>query len=266
MTLKKPIIVIFDMDGTAVRHINPRLLHILEFFDNLAYKISKLFAWIFKRGGKGPIVPEWHDPEWSNPDKKKPKLLVHRAIHKVRRKPVEQIVQPCPGLYDVLELLEQNDVPIALVSNGLGKGYGYDILQKFELEEYFETTIFREDITKSKPNAEPLLLALKRMDIEPEKGDVIWYIGDRRKDVIAALAASGAIAGEIIPIAVAFNAAVAVLERNLGPDHIMVSLHDMYDQLRELFSVQTTTLIEKKTDTDSSVSETTKQKISTEHG
>lgn len=235
MSLKKPTIVIFDMDGTAVRHINPHLLHVLEFFDSLAYKISKIFAWAFKRRAKGRIVPVWHDPEWLNPNKKKPRLLVHRAIHKFRRKPVEQIVQPCPGLYDVLDLLKSNNIPLALVSNGLGKGYGHDILQKFELDVYFKTTVFREDIAKSKPHPEPILLALKRMNIEPSGDDIIWYLGDRHKDVVAALAADKLVDSAIIPIAVAFNAAMAVMEKNLGSDYIIMSYHDMYDQLRVMF-------------------------------
>ncbi len=234
MGLQKPTIVIFDMDGTAVRHVNPRLLHVLEHLDNIAYKTSKLFNWLFKRKAKGNMVPEWHDPEWENPNKKKPRLLVHRAIHKVRRKPVEQIVQPCPGLYDVLDILKAQNIPLALVSNGLGKGYGHDVLQKFDLDEYFKTSIFREDIQNSKPNPEPILLALKRMGIEPQENDVVWYIGDRRKDVLAALEASKMVKGVVVPIAVAFNAAVTVLEKNLGPDHIIMSFHDMYDQLVEM--------------------------------
>tara|TARA_R110001592_G_scaffold20926_3_gene84554 strand:+ start:5237 stop:6058 length:822 start_codon:yes stop_codon:yes gene_type:complete len=235
MSIKKPTIVIFDMDGTAVRHINPRLLHVLEFLDSLCYKTSKVFAWIFKRGGHGRIVPEWHDPEWSNSNKKKPKLIVHRAMHKFRRKPVEQIVQPCPGLYDVLDLLQEHNIPIALVSNGLGKGYGYDILQKFGLDSYFKATVFREDLANSKPHPEPILLAIKQMEIEPQDDDVVWYIGDRRKDVIAALAVSKVIDGSVVPIAFAFNAALAIMEKNLGSDHIIMSFHDMFDQLKPMF-------------------------------
>lgn len=235
MSIKKPTIVIFDMDGTAVRHINPRLLHVLEYLDNVLYKTSKVFAWVFKRKAKGKIVPDWHDPEWVNKSKKRPSLLVHRAIHKVRRKPVEQIVQPCPGLYDVLDLLTKHNVPMALVSNGLGKGYGHDILQKFDLDDYFKTTVFHEDIKHSKPNPEPILLALKRMKIEPTPDDIIWYLGDQHKDVIAALAASKIIEGSVTPIAVAFNAAVAIMEKNLGSDHIIMSFHDMYDQLKPMF-------------------------------
>ena len=235
MSIQKPTIVIFDMDGTAVRHINPRLLYILEFFDGVSYKVSKFFGWIFKRGAKGRMVPEWHDPEWLNPTKKKPRLLVHRAMHKVRRKPVEQIVQPCPGLYDVLDLLAENNIPIGLVSNGLGKGYGHDVLKKFDLEKYFKATVFREDLKNSKPNPEPILLALKRMDIEPKEDDIIWFLGDRHKDVIAALAASKLVEANVTPIAVAFSASVAIIENNLGSDHIIMSFHDMYDQLRPMF-------------------------------
>jgi len=248
MSIKKPTIIIFDMDGTAVRHINPRLLHALEFFDSLFYKTSKIFAWIFKRGGKGRIVPEWHDPEWINKDKKKPKLIVHRAIHKFRRKPVEQIVQPCPGLYDVLDLLGKHNIPTALVSNGLGKGYGHDILDKFELNDYFKATVFREDLANSKPHPEPILLSIKRMGIEPKDDDIIWYIGDRRKDIIAALEASKIINGEIVPIAFAFNATLAIMEKNLGSDHIIMSFHDMFDQLKPMFEDVNEDISEKKTE------------------
>ncbi len=246
MSIKKPTIVIFDMDGTAVRHINPRLLHILELFDSLFYKISKIFTWLFKRGAKGRIVPEWHDPEWSNKNKKKPKLIVHRAIHKFRRKPVEQIVQPCPGLYDVLDLLNKHNIPTALVSNGLGKGYGHDILNKFDLNDYFKSTVFREDITNSKPHPEPILLAIKKMKITPDNDDVIWYIGDRRKDIIAALEASKIIKGEVIPIAFALNATLAVMEKNIGSDHIIMSFHDMFDQLKPLLEDLSSDISEKK--------------------
>ena len=207
----------------------------LELLDNISYKCAKLFSWIFKRRRKGPIVPEWHDPEWLNENKKKPRLIVHRVIHKVRRKPVEQIVQPCPGLYDVLDFLSTHKIPMAIVSNGLGKGYGHDILKKFDLISYFKATIFREDIQHSKPHPEPILLALKRMDITLTPQDIVWYIGDRHKDIYAAIEANNHIDAKIVPIAFAVSAALATLEKNLGPDHVIMSFHDMFDQLKPMF-------------------------------
>ena len=234
MSLKAPTIVIFDMDGTTVRHINPWLLHVLERLDDGAYVAAKLFRWIFKRNARGPIIPS--DDQFLT--RRKPRLLVHRALHKVRRKSVEQIVEPFPGIYDVLNFLKERGVPMALVSNGLGKGYGYDILEKFELSPYFKATLFREDITKSKPSPQPLLLALQAMGVEAGAQDVIWYIGDRRKDVLAALALREHVVALVEPVALALNASLAVLEKNVGSDHIIPSFHEILDRLKELFGDQ----------------------------
>lgn len=216
-----------------MRHINPRLLQTMEWLDNLSYKTAKVFSWIFKNKGRGRIVPEWHE---DNKHKRKPKrLLVHRAIHKFRRKPVEQIVEPSPGIYDVLDLLEAHKIPMALVSNGLGKGYGHDILETFALEKYFAATIFREDIINSKPHPEPILKALEMLTQSAHKDDVVWYIGDRHKDVTAALAASKLVDATVVPIGFALNAAAAIIEKNIGTDHIIMSFHDMYDQIKPMF-------------------------------
>ena len=233
MTLQKPDIVIFDMDGTAVRHINPRLLHVLECIDDGFFKVSKFAGWVFRRGRIGPIIPEFYD--FAN--QKKPRRIVHRALHKVRRKPVEQIVEPCPGIYPVLEFLAAHNIPLALVSSGLGKGYGHDVLEKFELEKFFRATIFREDIKKSKPNPEPILLALQSMKADIKPGDVVWYIGDRHKDVLAAVAADKIVAGTVVPLAYGLHAAVAIVEKGYTPDHIIMSYHDLYMDLRALLGL-----------------------------
>lgn len=222
--------MIFDMDGTTVRHLNPKLLGLMEWLDDAAFKVSRLWSWIFERGAQGPIML----PAPDSPIKPPKSILVHKAIHKLRRKPVELLVEPCPGIYSVLSLLKKKKIPLALVSNGLGKGYGKDVVSKFGLDEFFPVTIFREDIRKSKPNPEPLLLALKRMKIEPKENDTIWYIGDRHKDVTAAQAAQEALPCKVIPIAYAVNAAVAVIEKGLGPNHIIMSYQDLHNVLDRL--------------------------------
>ncbi len=229
MTLPRPTIVLFDMDGTSVRHINPLFLHILEWMDDTAFKIRKFFNRILLRNIKSYTL----DLDNLQP-RKTPRLLVHRAIHKLRKKPVEQIVEPCPGIFYVLELLKSHNIPMALASNGLGKGYGHDILEKFDLAKYFRATIFREDIKRSKPNPELILLALQKMNLDLKPEDVIWYIGDRHKDVIAVLAAQNHLPCPIVPIAYGFNAAVAVLEKNIGADHIIMNYVDIYARLDKL--------------------------------
>ncbi|MBX2834484.1 MAG: HAD family hydrolase [Micavibrio sp.] len=234
MSLPKPSIVIFDMDGTTVRHLNPRMLGLMEWMDDSAFKIARLWMWLFKRGAQGPIIL----PTPEEPARAPRSIIVHKAIHKLRRKDVELLVEPCPYIRTVLRLLKNNNVPMALASNGLGKGYGLDIIDKFELGEYFPVTIFREDIRKSKPNPEPILLALQRMEHQVVKDDVIWYVGDRHKDVLAVLNAKEHLPCEIVPIAYGLNAAAAILEKGFSPDHILMSYQDMYVVLKEFFNGQ----------------------------
>lgn len=212
--MKKPTIVLFDMDGTTVRHINPHLLGILEKIDDVMFKTS---AWFHR---KNP------HPDFYLHSTKKPRLLVQRALHTIRTKPVEQIVQPCPGIYTLLELLKDSGIPMGIVSNGLGKGYGHDILTKFDLAHYFTAQIFREDIERSKPHPDPILKALQNMDIPLTSQDVVWYIGDRYKDVIAALAANDMISASVVPFAYGVKSAVAILEKGISKEHIITSYTD----------------------------------------
>lgn len=226
MALQRPTIVLFDMDGTTVRHVNPRLLQILETLDDISHKLAKFFSKVLNRQIDPPPLVEIRNGT-------RPKLLVHRAMHKIRRKDVDEIVEPCPGIYDVLDLLKANDIEMGIVSNGLGKGYGHDILKTFDLERYFSVTIFREDITRSKPYPDPLLQALNGLPRKPDHDDVIWYIGDRRKDIQAALAARAHLPCPVIPIAYGLNAAIAVLENNVGNDNIIMAWPDLMPRLRQ---------------------------------
>ena len=229
MALSKPTIVLFDMDGTVVRHLHPWFLHMLERADDISHRVARLISKIFKRQiDAPPLVAFRHG--------KRKKLLVRRAMHKLLNVPVDQIVEPCPGIYDILDLLAEHNIPMGLISNGLGKGYGHDVLKKFDLEKYFEVTIFREDITRPKPFPDPILQALAAMKQAPQKSDSIWFIGDRHKDIRAAMAADIHLPCDIQPIAYTLNAAIAVLEHNLGPDHIFMAWPDMQVKLRKILT------------------------------
>lgn len=224
--IKLPTIILFDMDGTTVRHVHPWLLNILELIDDGFYKTSRFIARL--RRGREMI-------DFSDEPPTKRGLLVHRALHKVRRKDVSQIVQPCPGIIPLLKFFKSKNIPTGLVSNGLGKGYGHEVLETFDLEKYFFTTIFREDAQKAKPHPDSLLRALKALDKEPTKDDVIWYIGDRNKDIDAAIAAQKFLDGEIVPFSYGLNAAVAILRHNIGADHLIMDYTDFSLRVAEMF-------------------------------
>ena len=219
------------MDGTTVRHVDPRLLSVLEKLDDATYKTTRIISKLFRRPIRPPLLVGRRN------DGKRQKLLVQRAIHKMRRKPVEEIVEPCPGIYAVLDLLQANGVRMGLISNGLGKGYGHDILEKFDLTKYYEVTFFREDIRNPKPAPDPILQALEAMNPKPGANDVIWFFGDRRKDILAALAARKHLPCPVLPFAYNLNAVLAVLENNLGTDHIIMAWSEIELKLRHLLGV-----------------------------
>ncbi|MEM9469313.1 MAG: HAD hydrolase-like protein [Pseudomonadota bacterium] len=221
-----PTIVLFDMDGTTVRHVQPWLLNILECIDDLFYKGARLIARL--RRGREMI-------DFSDEPATKRGLLVHRALHKVRRKDVSQIVQPCPGILPLLRFFKEQNVPMALVSNGLGKGYGHEIVETFKLDRFFDAYIFREDAEKAKPHPDSLLRGLKALKENPSQNDVVWFIGDRHKDIQAALSAKQFIECDFIPFGYGINAAIETLKNGLGTDHVILNYTDFVLNVAELY-------------------------------
>jgi phosphoglycolate phosphatase len=215
--------VLFDLDGTLVHHVNPRVLQMLEFLDDCSHRGGRLAA-RFRLARRNVAAT-----------RKAPKLFVHRAIHRVRRKSVEQMLQPCETMGRVLERLRTEGVTMGVVSNGLGRGYGHDVLEAFELKRFFKTTIFREDVSRGKPSPDSLMAALGNLGRELRRGDVVWYIGDQRKDISAAIAASQQLGVAIRPIALGARAALGAVEARLSPSQIMWTPGDFERTVEHMF-------------------------------
>ncbi len=234
----KPTIVIFDMDGTTVRHMSPWILNLMEWLDDLSYKIGSYITKKFGFQTKDPFLGIVNKGEV-----KKRRLLVHRALHYFRWKEVDQIVEPCPKVIEVLEFFKEQNIPMGIASNGLGAGYGDDILRKFDLEKYFKSLIFREDIDNAKPHPEAILRAVEQLPIDVTRDDVIWFVGDRWKDIEAAFNARKHLPCPIIPFAYGPNVSLqAFIDSTIKPDHKMlpeqrmISYEDMLKVLKKVFS------------------------------
>lgn len=219
----RPTIVLFDLDGTLVHHVNPRVLQMLEFLDDCSHRGGRLAA-RFRLMRRHRVV------------KRAPKLLVHKAIHKVRRKSVEQMLMPCATMRCVLGRLRAEGVALGVVSNGLGTGYGHDVLDTFDLKKYFSAVVFREDVARGKPWPDSILTALQNLGRELRANDVIWYIGDQRKDIAAAQAASAALGRTIIPFALGARAALTA-EARIPPAQIMWTASDFERTISEAFDM-----------------------------
>ena len=70
---------------------------------------------------------------------------------------------------------------LAIVTTKTAK-YSKVLMEYFGLMKYFEVLIGREDVTKPKPDAEPIFSALEKLS----KDDDIWMIGDTKLDLISA--------------------------------------------------------------------------------
>lgn len=213
---KLPTIVLFDLDGTLVHHLNPKVLQLLEFLDDCSHRTGRLvarFRLARRRRNDGA--------------RKAPRLLVHRAIHRVRRKSVEDMLMPCETMRRVLERLGQRGVLLGLVSNGLGRGYGQDVLNAFDLRKYFSACVFREDVSRGKPHPDSILAALAALGRPIRSTDVIWYVGDQRKDVHAAQAASRVLQRSVQPFALGARAAMTALEGQGQSPQVMLTPADL---------------------------------------
>lgn len=174
--LELPDAVILDMDGTLVLHHRPGILRGLEILGSVTARFARLWP--------------SHTPSRTGELKRPPRLYGHRLIHRLRRSEVREIVSPAPGTEDFLSLLKSTHIPVALVSNGLGRGYGRDILATYDLARYFDAAVFREDTRRAKPYPDSLLKALHQLDLpKTSRPHVIWYIGDQAKDMVAVRAA-----------------------------------------------------------------------------
>lgn len=62
--------------------------------------------------------------------------------------------------------------------------YTIELLEKFQLDHYFDTVIGRQDVENPKPHPEPILKACENLQITPSKN--VFMIGDTKLDLIAA--------------------------------------------------------------------------------
>jgi len=72
---------------------------------------------------------------------------------------------------------------LGIVTTKTGR-YSRVLMEHFELMEYFDVLIGREDVTKPKPDKEPIVKALDAFVIEED--EEIWMIGDTELDLLSA--------------------------------------------------------------------------------
>ncbi|PIC63095.1 pyrophosphatase PpaX [Sporosarcina sp. P13] len=170
---KQPITtLLFDFDGTLAdtnELIISSFRHVLDEHFPGRYERSDILPFI------GPTLHE----TFSSIAFDKTEQLIHEyrewniANH-------DAIVTEFEGVTETLRQLHAQGVKMAVVSTKkrdmVERG-----LNLLGITKYFETVIGLDDITNPKPNPEPLVLALKRLDSTPEEA---LMIGDNFHDIL----------------------------------------------------------------------------------
>ena len=98
-------------------------------------------------------------------------------------------VEPFEGVEALLRSLKERGFKQGIVTSKSRAGLDR-VLKQFDWEDLFDVTVGADEVKLGKPNPEPVLLAMKTLDVKP---DETWMIGDSPHDLEAGRAAGAKI-------------------------------------------------------------------------
>ena len=172
--------VIFDIDGVLVDTLKANLKFFQDLMRHAGYKpptyeeykglypkhLKDVVRILTKSDSEEEIMRVWN-----------------MGASRVVNFPNELITSP-PGVLETVEELSKK-YKLGIVTNRIRAGV-YSIPQLAALEKYIQVSVAFEDVKKTKPDPEPLLLAARKLGIRSEE---CVYIGDALTDVQAGKAA-----------------------------------------------------------------------------
>ena len=97
----------------------------------------------------------------------------------------DALIQPFDGIGEMLADLDSRGYRLGVVTSKM-QHFARRGMRIFDLEKYFDVAVFHDDVTRHKPDPEPLLEAARRAGADPREA---FYIGDSIHDVVAGRAA-----------------------------------------------------------------------------
>jgi pyrophosphatase PpaX len=170
-------VVLFDLDGTVIDSgaiILASMRHAAKEVLGAEVSDEELMAAV---GGPGLEA----QMRTIAPDRVEELVTVYRA----HNEPLHDVLECCAGMEDVLVRLKDQGRRLGIVTAKRRQTVEL-AFARLPIEHLFEVVVGGDETERHKPDPEPLLLALERLDARPEEGA---YVGDAPFDIKAAKAA-----------------------------------------------------------------------------
>ena len=166
--------ILFDFDGCVVNSLPIWLKSFRKTFETIGITISDrdiidnaFHRWDAKPELKIPDLDFFKDDLYANFDLFQNEIQLHE------------------GFLDVIHTLRKQGIKTAIVTSTLRPTLD-SMLKLLACEKLFDTTLAWEDSAKNKPDPDPLLIAMERLEAKPEE---TIMIGDNEVDLLAGHAA-----------------------------------------------------------------------------
>ena len=167
-----PKAILFDWDNTLVNNWEPIFIAYKETLKKLGLK-KKSRSEIIKNAKYSlrETFPRVFKDDW-----KKAKKIFYVVFKKIHL----QKIKPIPKVEKILKIIKEKKITCGVISNKDGNVLRKEI-NKLGWKKYFKILVGANEAKKDKPSKYPLLLALNKISLKPNRN--IWYVGDNDIDV-----------------------------------------------------------------------------------
>ena len=167
-----PKAILFDWDNTLVNNWEPIFIAYKKTLKSLGLK-NKSRSETLKNAKYSlrETFPKVFKDDW-----KKAKKIFYVVFKKIHL----QKIKPVPKVEKILKIINKKKILCGVISNKDSNLLRKEI-NKLGWKKYFHVLVGANEAKKDKPSKFPLLLALKKISLKPNKN--IWYVGDNEIDV-----------------------------------------------------------------------------------
>ena len=220
--LPRPAAVLFDLDGTLIDTVERRITGWIDALAEAGIPTTRarLVPLIGLDGRR--LAREIAALDGVSLDDERAEAIDHASGERYSRLNLDP--QPLPGVRELVAAIEGRGLPWAIATSSRASQVTSSV-QALGLD-HAPTIVDASHVKHAKPEPDLLLLAARRLDVDPTR---CWYIGDATWDMAAAVAAA------MIPIGVTAGSAVdeAALV-GAGAGAVVGSLLDIAEALTAL--------------------------------